>query len=101
MIFNPQQVDKVHANYYIYNLFGPNANLRHKKFKALFHFQNRLVKPPPKTKSPNWRVQPLLMSMEFIFPLVLILGVILSIYEMTIRFKAHHADKKFDVQIKR
>ena len=36
MKFNPQNMDKVHGNYFIYNSFGPNKNRRHKKFKALF-----------------------------------------------------------------
>ena len=94
MKFNPQKVDKVHANYFIYKLFGPNTNRHHNKFNAFFYFQNHLIKPPPKTKSPYCRVQPLLMLMEFIFPLILMLGVAFSIYEMTMRFKCHHADKK-------
>ena len=100
MKFKPHKLDKVHANYFIYNLFGPNANLRHNKFKAFFACQNHLIKPPLK-KSPNWRVQPLLMSMEFIFPLILMLGVAFYIDEMIMRFKGHHAEKKDDVKIKR
>ena len=94
MKLNPQQVYKVHANYFIYNLFGPNANRRHKKFKAFFAYQNHLIIPPPKTKSPNWRVQPLLMSMKFLFPLIWLLGVAFSIDEKTMHFKGRHADKK-------
>ena len=69
MKFKPQRVDKVHTNYFVYNLFGPNENLRHNKFKAFFDFQNHLIKPPPKIIS-NWRVKPLIMSKELIFPLI-------------------------------
>ena len=87
-------MDKVHVNDFIYNLFGPNENYRHNKFKALFAFQNHLIKPTPKTKYPNWRVQTIPMLTEFIFLLIWILGVAFSIYETTIRFKVHHADKK-------
>ena len=43
---------------------------------------------------PNWRVHPLLMSMEFILPRTYMIGVALSIDETTMRFKGHHADKK-------
>ena len=56
--------------------------------------KNHLIKTPPKTKSPDWRVQPLLMSIEFIFSLIWMLGVTISIDKMTMRFKGHHVDKK-------
>ena len=49
--------------FFIYNIFGPNTNRRHVNSWALFDFKNHLIKPTPKTKSPNWRVQPLLMSL--------------------------------------
>ena len=54
MKLKPQQVDKLHANYFIHNLFGPNANRRHNKFKGLFEFQNHMIKPPPKKKFQFW-----------------------------------------------
>ena len=94
MKFKPQLVDKVHAIYFIYNLFWPNENLRHKKTKTFFDCQNHLIEHPPKKIVPNLRVQPLILSMEFIFPLIWMLGFAFSIYEMTMRFKVHHADKK-------
>ena len=93
MKFKPQRVDKVHGNDFIYNSFGPNANLYHKNFKAFFACHYHLIKTPPKTQYPNWRVQPLLMWVDFIFPLIWMLGVALSIDEMTMRFKGHHTEK--------
>ena len=50
MKFKSQRVDKVHGNYFIYNLFGPDSNRRHKKSKSLFACQNHWIKPPPKNK---------------------------------------------------
>ena len=47
---NPQRVDMGHGNYLIYNQFGPNENLCHKHFKALFPYQTPLVEPQPITK---------------------------------------------------
>ena len=44
-------MDNLHANYFIYNLFGPNENRRHNKFKALFAFQKHLIEPPLKKNS--------------------------------------------------
>ena len=44
---------------------------------------------------PNLRVQPLLLLMVFIFTLIWMLGVAVSIDEITMRFKSHHADKKW------
>ena len=93
MKFKPERVYKVHVNDLIYNLFGPNSNLRQNNFKALFACQNHLMKLPPK-KIPNLKVKPLLMSMEFIFPLIWMLGVAFSIDEMTRHFKGHHTDKR-------
>ena len=52
----------------------------------------KLVKPLPKTKISNWEVQPILMWMEFIFPLIWMLGVTFSMDEMTMCFKGHHTE---------
>ena len=37
-----------------------------------------LIKPPPKTQFPNWKLQPLLMWVDFIFPIIWIIGVTFS-----------------------
>ena len=44
MKFKPLLVDKVHRNYFIYNLFEPNSNRHHKNFRALFACPNHLIK---------------------------------------------------------
>ena len=87
-------MDKVHGIFFIYNVFGTNANQRHKNFKALLACQNHLIKPPPITNFPYWRLQPLIMLLKFIIPPILMLGVAFYIDEMTIRFKGFHAYKK-------
>ena len=100
MKFNPNRLDKVHDNYFFYNLFGTYANFRHKNCRALLPCQNYILKHP--SKNPNWRVQPLFMLMVFIFPLVWVLGVAFSIDEIIMRLKGHYAGKKKDdLQIKR
>ena len=40
-------MEKLHGKNFIYNLFGPNANLHHKNLKALFARQNHPIKHPP------------------------------------------------------
>ena len=86
-------MDKIHGNYFIYNLFGPNTNRRKNNFKELFDFQKTLIKPPPKTQFPNWKVQPLTMWTDSIFPLIWMICVTISIDEMTMNFKGNHSDK--------
>ena len=77
--------------------FDQMQNRRQNKFKALFACQNHVVKPPPLKKVPIWRVHTLLMRMEFMFPLILTLGVAVPIDETTMCLKGHHAYKKYDV----
>ena len=91
--FKKQHVDKLHENYFIYNSFGPDEKCYHKNFKALFACQKTLVKYPPKTQFTNWKVQPLLMWIEFIFPLIWIIGLTFYLNEITMSFKVRHADK--------
>ena len=52
-----------------------------------------LIKPPPKTQYPNWKVQPLLMWMDFIFPLIWIIAITFYMDEMKMCFKGHHSGK--------
>lgn len=48
---------------------------------------------PSRKQSPNWKVQPLLDWMNFLFKTIWLLGVAFSIDEMTIGFQGHHRDK--------
>ena len=53
----------------------------------------KLVKPLPKTKFPKWKVQPMLMSVDFIFPLIWMLGVTFYMDETNMHFEGHHRNK--------
>ena len=48
---------------------------------------------PPKIELPYSKIQPLLVWMDFIFTLILMLGVTFSMDKMTMHFKGHNADK--------
>ena len=91
--FSPQHKDKVHGNDYIHRSFGPNAARRHKHFKAFFSCQNPAIDPPDCSRFPNWKVRPLLTWMNFIFPLVWLLGLCFYIDEMTMKFQGQHKYK--------
>ena len=66
--FKSDQDDVVHGNDFIYHSFGPAAAMRHKEFKAFLAYQDPAIYPPSKSKYPNWKVRPLLVWMNFIFP---------------------------------
>ena len=92
-------MDKLHGNYFIYNLFEPDANHRHKNFKAFFACQKNLIKPTQKIRIGGCCL--FFMSTKCIFPLIWMLGFTVSIDEMTIHFIGHDAGKNDDLQSKR
>ena len=94
MKFHSQQQDKVHGNDFVYRSFGPNAERRHRHFKAFFACQDPRIDPPPREKEPNWKVRPLLKWINFIFPALWMLACAFSVDEMTMGFKGQHKDKK-------
>jgi hypothetical protein len=92
--FKSQFEDKVHGSDFVFSSFKGNAERRHRHFKAFFAVQNPVIDVPPKSQFPNWKIRPLLMWMNFLFPLIWLLGVAFSIDEMTMGFQGRHADKK-------
>ena len=92
--FKPQREDVCHGNDFIYHAFGPRAAHRHKEFKAFLAYQNPAIDTPSKTKFPNWKVRPLILWMNYIFPRAWNLGQEFSIDEMTIGFQGRHRDKR-------
>jgi len=92
--FKPQRVDKVHGNDFIYSSFGPNAERRHRHFKAFFASQDPAIDPPARMLFPNWKVRPMLTWLNFICSSLWLLGLAFSVDEMTMRFKGKHADKR-------
>ena len=93
MKFKPQSVDKIPRYYFVYNSFGTNANHHYRHFRAFFACQNKPIEPTPRTKIPNWKVNPLFMCMNYIYTLIWIIDVAFSIYEIIMCFKGHHAEK--------
>ena len=91
--FRPDHVDEVHVNNFIYNSFGSNAERRHRYFKAFFSLQDPSIKVPERSLFPNWKVCPILKSLNYICPLIWLLGIAFSIDEMTMRFQGKRVDK--------
>ena len=63
------------------------------ELQGILCFPKALIEPPPKTKFPNWKVQALLMWMDFIFTPIWMLGVSFFIYDISMRFKGGPAKK--------
>ena len=92
--FRPQSVDEVHGNDFVSRSFGARAELRHRQFKAFFAVQNPAIETPCRKRYPNWKIRPLLLWMNLIFPLAWLLGKKFSVDEQTIGFQGNHKDKK-------
>ena len=86
--------EPVHGNDFIYHTFGPNAKFRHRHFKTFLAVQDPAISIPSRKKYPNWKVRPLVQWMNYLFPLIWLLGACFAIAEMTIGFQVMHADKK-------
>jgi hypothetical protein len=86
--------DVVHGSDFVYHAFGGGAERRHRQFKAFFSVQNPAIDPPSRKRYPNWKVRPLLVWMNYIFPLTWLLGKKFSVDEQTIGFQGNHQDKK-------
>ena len=91
--FQPQRTDPVHGSDFVYHNFGANAERRHRHFKAFFAVQDPMVEPPNRQTCPNWKVRPILTWMNTIYPIVWMVGLSISVDEMTMRFKGKHPDK--------
>ena len=92
--FRPDHVDEVHGNNFIYNSFGPNAERRHRHFKAFLLLQDPSIKVPERSLFPNWKVRPILKWLNYICPLIWFLGIAFSIEEMKIIFQGKHVNKR-------
>ena len=92
--FNPQRIDPVNGNDFIYNSFGPNAFRIHKQVKAFLSLQNPILPVPSRDVDPNWKIRPILDWMNYIGPKAVLLGPDASVDEMTIGFQGSHKDKR-------
>ena len=75
-------------------MFGPNAERRHRHFKTFLAIQDPAISTPSRKKYPNWKVRPFVKCMNYLLPLILLLGACFEIDEMKIGFQGIHADKK-------
>ena len=95
--FKTQAHDKINGNDFIANSLGQNpinTRRRHQMFKAFLALQDPMIPLPPREKYPNWKVRPVLQWMNYIFPTAWLLGIALSIDEMTMGFQGRHVDKR-------
>ena len=63
------------------------------RFQGVIRLTKTLIKPPPKTYFKNWKLQTHLMSMEFIPPLIFMLGVTFYKDGITMHLNIHHVEK--------
>ena len=92
MKFNTQAKDRINGNDFIANTLryphhtiGPRRC--HQQFKAFLSLQDPCIPEPSQEKYPNWKIRPLLVWMNYIFPMGWLLGLAISIDKMTIRFQ--------------
>lgn len=93
MKFQPQCVDPICGNDFIFRSFSSNAERRHRHFKAFFTMRDPRQKVPDRNKEPNWKVSLLLHHMNYVNKMAWNLGENISVDEQTIGFQGHHKDK--------
>ena len=88
-----QTQDPIAGNNFCYMSFGPNAERRHKHFKAFLACQNPAIAAPSKKGFPNWKICGFLKWINKISPEAWSCGMQIAVDEMTMRFKGRHGDK--------
>ena len=66
--FRSQRQDPVSGNDFVNRSFGPNAERRHKHFKAFLACVDPSIKTPNQDKFPNWKVRALIKWINKILP---------------------------------
>ena len=94
MKFSSQEEDPVNGNDMCHKVFGKNGRTRYKEFKCFFASVNPLITPPPRERSPNHKIDPLLHHLLFISKKAMHVGKDISVDEMDISFQGSHADKQ-------
>jgi hypothetical protein len=94
MKFRSQEEDPVNGNDMCHHVFGKAGVTRAKEFKAFFAAVNPLIPPPPTSRSPNHKVDPLLHHLMSISKKAVVLGKDISVDEMDISFQGLHGDKQ-------
>ena len=97
MKIKTQAEDEMNGNNFVANTLQQNpiyTRRRHQMFKVFLSLQDPMIPIPKREKYPNWKVRPMLMWMNFIFPSAWLLGISIVINEMTMGFQGRHQDKK-------
>jgi len=94
MKFNSQVEDPLQGSDLCSKIFGSNANVRHKMWKAFATLPCSTKVVPPKSSHPNFKVDPFLAHMQKVSMAAWVCGANLSGDEHTIGFKGNHADKQ-------
>ena len=89
MKFRPKYRDKVRGNDFIHSSFG---KLRYKHFKAFLAVYNPTVDTPDRISYNNCNICLILTWMDYIFPLVWLLGVEISADKKMMSFKGRLKD---------
>ena len=82
----------MNGNDLCHEVFGKNAEKRHKHFKAFFAVQD--PRKPNKMTHPNFKVDPFLSWIQSVSMEAWEMGEKLSCDEQTIGFKGMHKDKQ-------
>ena len=71
----PQIFDPVHRKDVVYNALDVNAVCCHRHFRAFFSCRNPLIETPSRESFPNWKVCPILLWINLVFPMIWLLRV--------------------------
>ena len=93
MKFSSQNEDPIQGNDLCYHMFGSNAVLQHKQFKAFFSVQDPSKAMPERKQYPTYKVNPILKHLQEISMKAWRLGCDISGNEQTIGFQGHHSYK--------
>ena len=94
MKFRSQEEDPVNGSDLCHRVFGINGVTRAKEFKAFFASVNPLIAAPPRSRSPNHKVDPMLHHLMMISKEAVVVGKNISVDEMDISFQGQHSDKQ-------
>ena len=93
MKMKSQSQNPINGNDLCHRVFGNNAALRLKQFKAFFALQDPLKDTPPRDEAPNHKIDPLLKHANKVSMAAWLPGRDLAVDEMTQGFQGHHRDK--------
>lgn len=93
MKFKNQTDDPVNGNDMVHRIFGPNAEQRHKIFKAFLCVQDPMINIPPRKENPFWKVSSFLTWIQQVSVFAWSLGKNLAGDEQTLSMQGMHPDK--------